>query len=545
MAVYLLLVLLGTVAVYLIENNSKTGWFLVAVFLFLCAAFDLAGLGSITAVLAALGTLGAVASLSFMKRRMTRFPLFYNDLLAFDRSVFRDIFVLYRREAAIALAACVLVAAPAVWAGRRTTFEIGTWPALGLLAFGAAGIALTRRRAAHDIRGWAHHRALASAFFSQVIEQRFMRSDMRRLLLAEAPAASGVEAPPEPTSRAPHVVLISHESTFPPSLYGFPEEDDIASFFRGRDGGRLLRTEIFGGQSIMSSLACQTGLSTTIFGEHRFYATRFWADRIHVSLPAFLRSHGYATVSILSVDGNWMGLGRFYESLGFERVVEPPTYAPPGQTEIHKLRDAVMMSAAADEIARATAAGSERSYTLVETLGNHGPHGFRKYDDPRADASRTWFEAECARRGLPANAEMAEYYARLRAAVDDYQAMRARLEAENPGHAFVIVHIGDHQPTLVNDIAPEAGDRHFLTFLSVDTIGIEPAATLPGDSDDPWAIFNVDLAVALYAGLPLNGFLAGKLRIVEGPQTTEGGFFGPAYAGLVHGLQAAGLIRPA
>lgn len=546
MAIYLALVLLGTVAVYLIENNSKTGWFLVAVFLFLCAAFDLAGLGSVAAVLAALGMFGAVAALSSMKRRMTRFPLFYNDLLAFDRSVFRDILLLYRREALIALAICLVLAAPAAWAQHLFDFDIGLWAALGLGTFAAIGMSLTVGRALKNMRGWMIHRALVSAFFAQAIDQRLMRADMRRLELMPAePEGNLTTSPAVAKANAPHVIVVSHESTFPPSLYGYPEEEDIAEFFRGRDGGRSLVTEIFGGQSIMTSFACQTGLSTTIFGPNRFYATRFWAGRIHVSLPSFLAEHGYRTRSILSVDGRWMGLGDFYRSIGFERVLEPGDYASEWTTEIHAARDSVMFSGAVAEIARVLKEDGSRSYTLVETLGNHGPHNFCKFDDPRVAASRAWFVAECAHKGLPTNPEMAEYYARLRATVDDYRTMMAQLEAEHPGQAFVVVNIGDHQPSLVSKLAPDAGERQYLTFLSVDTIGTEIAASLPGNRDDPWPVFNVDLAVALYAGLPLNGFLAGKMRVIEAAQAPDGGIFGTGYAGLVHGLQAAGLIRPA
>ena len=543
MTAFLSMLFVGAGLLYLAENNSKTSPFVVALFFFLTGAFALAGLSSLAAVYSAFAILSAVYVVSRLKARMTRFPLFYNDLLAFDFAVLRDIVALYRWQAAVAMALMVLLALLAIWAHRSLMFDVGWWGAVALLLAGGTAIRLSLRRAMDNTRGWQIHRAYITAFFGQAIEQRLRRTAMRALDVAEAVPVENVDHPPSTTAQtAPHILLLVHESTFPPSLYGFPEEDDVRQFLRGYDGGRSLVTEVFGGQSIMSSFSCQTGLPISIFGAARFYATRFWAGHIGVSLPNFLRAHGYHSTSILSCDGSWMGIGPFYRSIGFDTVLQPGDYAARSSLPVYADRDRLMFAAAADEIARRIAAGIERTYTLVETLGNHAPHDFAKFEDARIAASKEWFVAECERLGLAPPAAMVEYYGRLRATVDDYAALRARLAREHPAEDFVIINIGDHQPPFVNAL-PEEGDRRYRTFLSVDTIGTVPASSLPGAIESPWEIFNVDIAVAAYAGLPLSGFLKSKLATVR--TETDCGATQPsqAYAGIVRGLERAGLLN--
>lgn len=539
MTIYFVLIIAGSAIFYLSENNSKTGPLAVSTFIFLTGALDLIGLGSYGSLIGSAAILSAIYFISKTKYRMTRFPLLYNDLFAFDSNVFRDVFILHGRQVAIAVSIAILIIVSAIYVASSLTWDAGIPTAVMTLLAGGLGIYLFYARAYGDIHAWIADRAHISAFIAQMVHQRLMPARMREFLVSTPAPMAGLDTPPQHVATAPHIVLISHESTFPPSLYGFPEEEDVSAFFAGRQGYRPLITEVFGGQSIISSFACQTGVSSTIFGSNRPYATRYWVGRIKVSLAGFLRSHAYDTTSILSVEGGWMRLADFYRSIGFDRVIEPATYAATTNLDIYSSRDQVMFDGAANEIATRIAGGARRTYTLVETLGNHSPHTFRKYQDPRVDASMAWFSAECARLGLEPTDELVEYYGRLRATIDDYSALRERLARENPRESFLFVNIGDHQPMLVNRIAPNAHDKHYMTFLAVDTIRFDEAAV----TSQPVPIFNVDLSVARYAGLPLNGFLQGKENLTAAHSPDKRfGVSTEDYSSLVQGLLASGMI---
>lgn len=209
--------IIGIGLLYLTENNTKTSPFVVCLFLFLAGVFDLSGMSSLTAVYSAFVFLSVFYLASRLKVRMTRFPLFYNDLFAFDFAVLRDIVMLYPWQTVFAVSLIVPFALSAFWTTQTFVFDIGLEGALVLILAGGTGIALTLGRAIANTRGWMVHRAYITAFFGQAIEQRLLRTDMRVLDLPETTPDKNVRHPPrKKVAKAPHILLLVHESTFPP-----------------------------------------------------------------------------------------------------------------------------------------------------------------------------------------------------------------------------------------------------------------------------------------------------------------------------------------
>lgn len=509
---YSILLILTSVALQLLENNSKTGPFVVGAFLFMAGLLDIIFLSSVSAIAVALSFLLTIFVISKIKYRMTRSTLYFNDILEFDRLVFFDI---YRSSkpvffSVIGLLLFLLLAAFA-FSRFTSTYEAPVALKVGLLLLGAVMVLTLKDRALKDILFWNVDARHMSTFIVQMVDQKFMRRNLRRL---DMPHASPVELDFEigrPTTR-PHIILISQESAFPPSLYGLPVPEDMAAFFSGDEKQRNLVVEVFGGQTIISIMSALTGLPSTIFGLHRVYAPRLWRGRIHVSLPRFLKQFGYRTASFVTAESEWMNVGSFYKSLGMDELHEPSAFTAGLHQDLMQKRDAIIYNAVVDHLREKLHSDSEPVFVSMETLANHAPYDRGIFDDDnRVRETKTWFQSNM-QAGVPSQA--VEYMGRLRASIDDFNAFCNRLADHFPKESFLIVHYGDHQPYWINDLGQQYKDKHFLTYVAVKRLGSGVVVqTLPVPDELP--IFNLDLLVADRAGLPINGYMAQKTWMLD------------------------------
>lgn len=529
--------------IYSTENNMRTGYFSVFVFLVIAGFFEITTSNRWIAIALSGSIISSVFILSKIKYKYTRFALVYNDIFGFDRKVYRDIFRTYGRDATLVVAFLLISISiftafifylessenhPAIVSSSLAISTIAAW----LLVPYAMN---EYRRANWDGRH-------ISTFFATMLAQRFQPADMTRLIVSAPPSSANIGRPASHAEEAPHIILIGGESTFAPRLFNLPEEPEIAQFFDGKEGLRDLKVEVFGGQTILSHTSCLTGLSTLLFGENRSYAPRFWRDRIGVSLPFFLKTHGYSVTALLSGQRDWMGIGGLYETIGVERVFEASDYMRPQDVDAMYARDASVYHAALADIGLRIEQGGKRTCTIIETMRNHGPHSKTLTNEFREVSSKSWFADTCKSLNGSLLHQAAEWYGRLRASVDDYNAFKAYIAACHPNETFLIVHYGDHQPTFCADIQGAAQEELYKTYLTVDWIG-QPLPASRSYAGATLPIFFVDLLVAQTAGLPLDGFLEAKAQLIS--ENLDFALYdSPGYQGLIASLVQAGKLRP-
>lgn len=530
-------------AIYYTENNMRTGYFSVFIFLAIAGFFELATSNRWAAIALSGSIIASIFILSKLKYKYTRFALVYNDAFGFDRKVYRDIFRTYGRDAALAVAFFIisvsLFATLLFFVENSENHPTVVFSSLAISTIAAWALvpyAMNEyRRANWDGRH-------ISTFFATMLSQRFRPADMTRLTISAPPSTANIARPARQIDEAPHIILIGGESTFAPRLFDLPEEPDVTQFFDGKEGLRDLKVEIFGGQTILSHTSCLTGLSTLLFGENRAYAPRFWRDRIGVSLPFFLKSHGYSVTALLSGQRDWMGIGGLYETIGVERVFEASDYMTAQDVDAMYARDSSVYNAALADIRPRIEQGGKRTCTIIETMRNHGPHSKTLTKESREVSSRKWFADTCKSLNGSLLRQAAEWYGRLRASVDDYNAFKAHLAANHPNETFLIVHYGDHQPTFCADIQGVSPEDFFKTYLTVDWIG-QPLPTSTSYVGTRLPIFFVDLLVAQTAGLPLDGFLEAKAGLIC-ENLDFASHDSPGYQGLIASLLQAGKLKP-
>jgi phosphoglycerol transferase MdoB-like AlkP superfamily enzyme len=539
-AAYVLTIVIGAIGFQLSENNSKTGPFVAGFFLFASSLLDLVYFSTFASLFNASIFLFSIFSISKIKYKLTKSTMYYNDILEFDKRVFIDI---YRSSKftflGVILLLSVLVLTIYFSNSLFPDFEAPIYLKVAFMALGAVAMVAFKKRALKDLQFWNIDARHISTFLVQMIDQKFMRQNLRRLEVPQVNAVPLNFAIGKPAKR-PHIILISQESTMPPALYNLPAEPDIAAFFDGDEKSRSLKVEVFGGQTIISIMSALTGLPSTIFGLYRVYAPRLWRGRIHVSLPFFLKQFGYRTYSFVTAESEWMNVGSFYRSIGMDELHEPLQFTEGKHVDLMHCRDSVIFNAAVDHLKKQIELDRTPTFTAIETLGNHAPFDKDIFaNDPRVQSTKQWFSKETGNRYSP---QMAEYMGRLRASVDDYRAFCDDISQSFPNENFVVVHFGDHQPVWVNQLGPTVKSKHFTTYFAVNYIGKDARAGTTFDADT-LPIFNLDLFVADRAGLPLNGYIEQKKWMLDEIETTEFGSRTERFHAIICALRNAALIK--
>lgn len=255
------------------------------------------------------------------------------------------------------------------------------------------------------------------------------------------PAPTSVVAPPidcHPGQTPPDIVLTLDESAMPPGVYDqlvYP--DELVPFFQSFDGRKHpLRVETFGGGTWLTDFSVLTGLSTRSFGNLRNFAANFMTGRLHHSLPQYLKACGYETAIVYPASAGFAGVGRFYEAIGFDHVIDTSVHHAPDQRQ----RDAFYLGEMAKFLeAPATSGARKPRFVATQTMSTHSPWDFR-------------FAPEALRPGETArwnkDPEFDEYLWRLVVAKRDRDAFRATLAKSLPDRRILYVDYGDHQPAL-------------------------------------------------------------------------------------------------
>jgi hypothetical protein len=487
-------------------HTSCAGYFAAGIF---CAMLLISSRPAFAAF-TTFGVIWGLVHLSNLKFRYLRMHLHAYDFLYYIRSFAGPLF-LFRtlpRPAAIGLAAVAAYAAmlALIWAMEPATAN-RLFGAAGLLvAAGALTAASKRLPSRAPWAQWYDEPSRPVSNFVETISEA-IGAHRRGGVLATHPAGSEVPELPQVSCDSingirPTIIVVQNESTFPPWLYGSIAYDpSITGFFRSCDG-RLheLRVETFGGVSWMSEFSLLTGIPASCYGSFRSHVFRWATNRIRHTLPRCLKQYGYRIAAVYPQTRQFIGMGKFYDSVGFDEVLDRCALGTDSETE----PDSFYFHHALCWLERHFAANTGPAFVFISTISNHHPH----------ECHRAAVGGATSAPPTGNTAEVDEYLRRLSISARDYRQFCAELECRFPGKNFLMVHYGDHQPPLamrmfgnrenwVGTLEQSPSEEiAYRTYFVIDGLNFEPrvADELP----DVVEVAYLGTVVLLAAGLPLD-----------------------------------------
>ena len=319
----------------------------------------------------------------------------------------------------------------------------------------------------------------------------------------------------KPQGAAPDIVMMLNESSMPPGVYpGLTYPEELNPFFNSFDGRiHPLRVETFGGGTWLSDFSALTGLSTQSFGNLRNFVANFMTGRLRHSLPQYLRACGYETAIVYPASAGFAGVGRFYEAIGFDRVIDTSVHHAADQRQ----RDAFYLGEAAKFLEAPSEGPRKPRFVVVASMSTHSPWDFRfSPDSIRETETLRW----------NADPEFDEYLWRLVLAKRDRDDFRGRLAKSLSDRKILYVGYGDHQPALAKvplennrAIADEGRSwqldhesKAFETYFTLDAQGFTPR--FAGADHRIVEIANLPVITVIAAGLPLDPVFARRERLM-------------------------------
>ncbi len=379
----------------------------------------------------------------------------------------------------------------------------------------------------NNVDFFSDRRSVFSAFLSSF---RDLPQLVRLNNVFDAPAQANATPIPvdaiscSPQGTPPDIVFFLNESAMPPGVYpGLKYPEEIDPFFKSFDG-RLhsMRVETFGGGTWLSDFSALTGLSTNTFGSMRNFATQIMTGRLRHSLPQYLKACGYETTIIYPSSADFAGSKRFYQAIGFDRVIDRKVHKAPDERQ----RDLFYYDQALQVLERARADGKRRpQFIAASSMSTHMPWDFRyAAEQVHPGENLRWNNDK----------EFDEYLWRLVLAKRDRDVFRSRLADRFPNEPFLFVGYGDHQPALKKvpvenpmGIAEggtswqlEPTSTAFQTYYSVDGLNFTPRTALP---EVPiLEIPHLATVTVQAAGLPLDTVFRQRAQLLK----TCNGLFG-------------------
>lgn len=222
------------------------------------------------AAFATLLLIAGVGTLSKVKFKYIRMHLHAYDFVYFVKIsnivfFFKNYLSLAVRIFGALLLGVVLIAMLALF--ERPEVNVYAAGLIFFIALVSLWILIPRLAAAPRLRGywdWFDGPSNVSKFAKSLVEA--IGAWRRGGVLAAVQPTDGfpalMDSVPKLKMRAPNIILILNESTFPPWLHGaVPADPALTDFFRSVDGGlHRLRVETFGGASWISEFSVLTGI---------------------------------------------------------------------------------------------------------------------------------------------------------------------------------------------------------------------------------------------------------------------------------------------
>ena len=165
---------------------------------------------------------------------------------------------------------------------------------------------------------------------------------------------------------------IHEESIAPPSgLPGITYDKSLDAFFRSNDGtSRRMRVETFGGASWLTQFSVLAGVSANAFGTMASFVQPFMSGRLGDAVPQVLARCGYRNTMFTAWPKQFMGVARFYESIGIKDIFDQKAQRNERENE----RDRFFFANVLDEISRHLATSRAPLFAYVETMSAHWPY---------------------------------------------------------------------------------------------------------------------------------------------------------------------------
>ncbi len=497
-------------------------------FAVICVHLGLAAL--LASVLGRPGTGLALASLLFISAFIaarSKFALVAMNLHVYDvpfylsNSATVEFFISAYRRQALLVGAGLAASAALVFVSWRADAvrRLALRPRMGLMACAAGLLAVGAWPLSGRNADFFNERNFAlSSFLTSFADLPQLYS--YHGLIEVAPSASIAPIPLDaisckPQGDAPDIVMTLNESTMPPGVYPdltYPEE--LTPLFTSVDGRiHPLRVETFGGGTWLSDFTALTGLSTNSFGNLRNFVANFMTGRLRHSLPQYLKACGYETAVVYPASAGFAGVGRFYEAIGFDKVIDTSVHHAPDQRQ----RDAFYLGEAAKFLEAPAQGPRKPRFVVVASMSTHSPWDFRFAPEAIRETDALRWNTD---------PEFDEYLWRLLLAKRDRDDFRERLSKTLPGRHILHVGYGDHQPALAKvplennrAIADEGRswllDREskaFETYFSVEGQGFTPK--FAGADHAIVEIANLPVITVLAAGLPLDPVFARREKLM-------------------------------
>jgi hypothetical protein len=240
-------------------------------------------------------------------------------------------------------------------------------------------------------------------------------------------------------SKPPHIILIHEESVVPPSYFPSLNYDrSIDQFFRSFDGKlHKLRVETYGGASWLTEFSVLTGLSAFSLGNLRQFVQPIMAGKVRDTLPQALARCGYRNIAFHPMLRIYLSIGKFFEAVGLHQMFDAKDQGVKSATE----RDRIYYLNALAEMERHFKVSNQPLFTFIETMATHGPYSYTSMP-----------EVDVPGGGPGTDPDMHEYLRRLSMAGMDYAFLRSELARRFPDQSFLIIHYGDHHPTVTRTL---------------------------------------------------------------------------------------------
>lgn len=294
----------------------------------------------------------------------------------------------------------------------------------------------------------------------------------------------------------PTILLIHQESLMPPSYFpSLSYDHGLDSFFIGDDKKlHRLGVETYGGGSWISDFSLLNGISSRSFGDMRPFLHVFMRNKLKETLPQIFEACGYRNALFFPVHENFLALGKFYKTIGFETIFDSRAqHAPTGRE-----RDSFYFKNVLDMLEQKFKSSDNPLFIYVQTMAAHGPYNFKYMPEETVPGGGP---------GTPV--EMDEFLRRMAMAKIDYDFFLTEIKRRFPDKRFLIVRYGDHQPfatrTFLNlppgfPVTPETAPVGFVTFYAVTGLNY---VVPPLPEYDPLDIAFLGTVMLEAAGIPL------------------------------------------
>jgi phosphoglycerol transferase MdoB-like AlkP superfamily enzyme len=277
----------------------------------------------------------------------------------------------------------------------------------------------------------------------------------------------------DPASKPPHIILIHEESVVPPSYFpSLSYDGGLDPFFHSHDGKlHKLRVETYGGASWLTEFSVLTGLPAFSLGNLRQFVQTIMAGKVRDTLPQALARCGYRNVAFHPMLRIYLSIGKFLEAVGVHQTFD----AKDQGAKLANERDRFYYANALAEMERHFKTSNQPLFTFIETMATHGPYDYTYMP-----------ETDVPGGGPGTHPGIHEYLRRLAMARMDYAFLRSELSRRFPDQQFLLVHYGDHHPSITRillgfgeeadfeQVMRSANDAALITYYAVDAVHYRP-----------------------------------------------------------------------